>query len=340
MKKRILCLLLIFVLAFSLVAQARSGKDTERARSFERYYGLLPDEKTQQRIADLGEKLVVANGLSQYDFTFRVINSSEVNAVTLPGGYIYVYKGLIDFMPSDEEIAAVIGHEMGHVMGNHFARREREQWLTLLVGALLGGPEGAIAANAALASLPAYGQRDEREADDSGFKYLTEAGMNPYAMLVVMHKLGETENSQIRSNFAAHPEPLVRAGRINKYIEKMQVKPTVMESTTSALVQDGSWSFSVTQPDGENRPLYRAWLLAGNLYCISRGVDLSKDKFIVVEQKDSAQIYYADRLVYTVGQMDVLQQNQTASQKAAEYIESFRGWVDMKKQQPVAEKSQ
>ena len=332
MKKRVLYVLLILILALSFGAEARSSKDTERAKSFERYYGLLPDEAVQKRVANLGNRLVVANGLSEQNFTFKVINSSEINAVTLPGGYIYIYKGLLDFMPSDAEIAAVIGHEMGHVTGNHFARREREQWLTLLIGALLGGSEGAIAANAALASLPAYGQRDEREADDSGFKYLLQANMNPYAMLVVMHKLGETENSQIRSNFAAHPEPIVRAGRISKYIDKMQIQPVVTQEKIDSLIQDGEWRFSVKQPDGENKPLYRAWLLAGNLYCIANELNLDKDKFIVIEQKESAQIYYDDHLVYTIALMDVWQEEQTVSQKAAEYIESLRGWMDMIKQ--------
>lgn len=321
----------MFLLLLPFTAQAgRSASDTQTALKFENYYGLLPDEAVQKRIADLGEKLVIANELKKDDFTFKVINSAEINAVTLPGGYIYVYKGLIDFMPSDDEIAAVIGHEMGHVMGNHLARRQREQLLTTLIGAILGGPEAAIAANAALASLPAYNQRDEREADDSGFKYLFKANMNPYAMLVVMHKLGETDNAQIRSNFAVHPDPLVRAERIQKYINQLHITPLVFSNKEGAQVQDGSWSFDVKQPSDNTLPLYRAWLLAGNLYSIANEQNIAKEKFIVVEEKDQAYIYYGDRLVYTVGMLDIIQENTSLSKRASEYVESFRTWVESK----------
>lgn len=330
--------LAIFILCLSIFAinvenaeAGRSKADTNRALGFERYYGLLHDQEMQKRIDGIGQRLIAANNLSPDDFSFKVINSGEINAVTLPGGYIYVFKGLIDFMPTDEELAGVIGHEMGHVMGNHLARREREQLLTTIIGSILAGPEGAIAANAALASLPAYGQRDEREADDSGFEYMVKAKMNPYALLVVMNKLGDTETSGIRSNFAQHPEPATRAERIRKYVEQMDIEPKVIESGSSAIVKDGTWEFIIGQPDGPNKPLYRAWLLAGNLYTITLSETPVADKFIVVEEQNQAQIYYGENLIYTIGAMDTLKDGETFSNKAAIYVESLRTWANSKK---------
>ena len=330
MLRKFSVVLILFLLFMPAIAEARSAADTKRAEQFERYYGLLPDSDLQKRISAIGDRLITANGLSKDDFSFKVLNSPEINAVTIPGGYIYIYKGLVDFMPTDEELAAVIGHEMGHVTGNHLARRQREQLLAMLLGALIGGPEAAIAANAALAALPAYNQRDERDADDRGFDYIIKSKMNPYAMVVVMNKLADTDNSKIRSNFAQHPDPDVRAERIMKYIQKMQIKPDVLVQGNKASVVDSGWFFAINRSDGVNKPYYRALLLAGSFYLVSQDENISPDKFIVVEGKDRADIYYDDIHVYSVTQMDAAVDNKSVAQKAAEYVEQFRSWVQVK----------
>lgn len=331
MVKKLFVILFVLLIFVPTGAEAgRSPADAKRAAQFERYYGLLPDSELQKRISAIGERLVVANGLSKDDFTFKVLNSPEVNAVTIPGGYIYIFKGLSDFMQTDEELAAVIGHEMGHVTGNHIARREREQLLTMLLGALIGGPQAAIAANAALAALPGYNQRDEREADDSGFRFLVNANMNPYAMVVVMNKLADTDNSQIKRNFSQHPEPDVRARRIMKYIGNMKIKPEVDIFASKAVVRDDGWSFDITRSAGMNKPYYRALLLAGSFYLIARDDTLSPDKFIVVEERDKAEIYYDDIHVYTVTRIDASSESKSIAQKAYEYVEDFRQWVTLR----------
>ncbi|MDR3348116.1 MAG: M48 family metalloprotease [Acidaminococcales bacterium] len=323
-----LILILAHLFALSAPAGARSAADADRAGQFERYYGLFPDAAAQKRVSGIGNKLVAANGLNTDDFTFKVINSAEINALALPGGYIYLFKGLTDFMPSDDELAAVIGHEMGHVTGNHIARREREQLWAMIIGAILGGPEAAIAANAALAALPAYSQRDEREADDSGFMYVLGANMNPYAVLVVLNKLNDAdEHPDIKVNFAQHPEPSARAERIKKYLQRLQITPAVFEKEGAAEVQDGEWTMEVRVPDGAGKPLYRAWMLAGSLYAIAQAGAVDPDKFIVDEQKGLAGIYYGDRLVYAVNWLDLAAGGETLAQKAADYVEKLRLWA-------------
>jgi hypothetical protein len=319
-------LLLLFALAAPAAASSRS--DAVRAGQFEQYYGLLPDAAAQRRVERIGRKLAADNGLNVDEFTFKVINSAEINALALPGGYIYVFKGLMDFMPSDDELAAVIGHEIGHVAGNHIARREREQLWAMIIGAVLGGPEAAIAANAALASLPAYSQRDEREADDRGFQYLLGANMNPYAPVVVMNKLNDAdEHPDIKINFAQHPEPAVRAERIKKYIQRLKITPVVLEAGDAAEVRDGEWSMPVGAPDGTGKPLYRALMLAGNLYAIARSGAIDPDKFIVDEQKGFAGIYYGDRFVYAVNWMDIKAEGETFAQIAAGHVDRLRLWA-------------
>jgi len=328
MLKKIFLFLLLFCVNVSPLMAAPSAGATAQAERFERHYGLLPDAAAQARVAGIGRRLLEANGLSARNFSFKVINSAEINAVTLPGGYIYVYKGLLDFMQADEELAAVLGHEIGHVVGKHLARREREQLLALILGGLLGGGEGAIAAIAALGALPAYNQRDEREADDSGLQYLLGAQINPYALLVVMNKLHDTdEHPEIKSNFAQHPEPLIRAQRIKGHLQKLRVSPVVLENGASALIKDNDWSFAIEASDGFYKPLYRAWLLAGNLYALTRAGGVSADRFIVEEQRDSALIYYDDRLVHRLSRADLPTADTTLAQKAAECVERLREWA-------------
>jgi Zn-dependent protease with chaperone function len=328
MLQKIAFALLLLFFPLSAPAAARSQSDTARAGQFEQYYGLLPDEEAQRRVGAIGSKLVAANGFSPDGFTFKVINSAEINALALPGGYIYVFKGLLDFMPTDDEVAAVLGHEIGHVTGNHIARREREQLWSMIIGAILGGPEAAIAANAALAALPAYSQRDEREADDRGFSYLLGANMSPYAMLVVMNKLHDSdEHPDININFAQHPDPAVRAQRIKKYIQQMKIAPAVLETNGAFEVRDGEWSMVVRAPGGGDKPLYRAWLLAGSLYAIAQAGPVDPDKFIVDERKGFAGIYYGDRLVYNVHWPDVAASGDTFAQEAARCVALLRSWA-------------
>ena len=328
MPKKIMCIMMLFLFALSAPAAARSQSDAVRAGQVEKYYGLLPEDAAQKRVERIGRKLAAGNGLNVDELTFKVLNSAEINALVLPGGYIYVFKGLMDFMPSDDELAAVIGHEIGHVAGNHIARREREQLWAMIIGAVLGGPEAAIAANAALASLPAYSQRDEREADDRGFQYLLGANMNPYAPVVVMNKLNDAdEHPDIKINFAQHPEPAERAERIKKYIQRLKITPVVFETDDAAEVRDGEWVMRISAPGGAGKPLYRALMLAGNLYAVARSGAVDPDKFIVDEQKGFACIYYDDRLVYTVNWMDITAESETFAQIAASYVERLRVWA-------------
>ena len=328
MKKILLVLIVCFLSNVYNAEAGRSNSSIEQAKQIERYYGLYHDENVQKRIHDLGMLLVKTNGLNEEDFIFKVLNSGEINAVTLPGGHIYIYKGLIDYMQSDDEIAAVIAHEMGHVVGKHIVKREREQLLAMLLGGLVGGPEGAIALSAALAALPEYGQKEERDADDKGFQYMYEAKLNPYAMLIIMNRLYDSEETKIRSNFSSHPEPEVRAERVKKYIEKLKISPIVEEQKDgSAVVKDGAWIFTVTKPNNTYKPLYRAWFLAGNLYAISKDVKTLKEHFIVVENKESADIYYGKKIVFTVAKEDVLGTGKSLAEKANEYVSEFQRWV-------------
>jgi len=89
------------------------------AREIEKQYGLVQDQALQERVARIGNRIAAISDRKDLPYAFKVLDVKEINAFALPGGFIYVCKGLIDYMPSDDELAGVIGHEVGHVVKRH-----------------------------------------------------------------------------------------------------------------------------------------------------------------------------------------------------------------------------
>ena len=81
------------------------GKDV--AAQLEAKYGVVQDDDLQARVNNIGQRIVAVSGRQDLEYSFKVLNSDEVNAMAVPGGFIYVFKGLLDFMPSDDELAGV-----------------------------------------------------------------------------------------------------------------------------------------------------------------------------------------------------------------------------------------
>ena len=110
--------------------------------------------------------------------------------MAVPGGFIYVFKGLLDFMPSDDELAGVLGHEVGHIVKRHSVKQVEKQMALTLLTIILTKGQGFILADATMQALMAgYSRSDEREADEQGFTLTNKAGFNPYSMLITVSKL-------------------------------------------------------------------------------------------------------------------------------------------------------
>ena len=110
----------------------------------ENHYGLVQDDEIQDRVNRIGQKLLQNGTRPGLTYTFKVLNTPDVNALACPGGFIYVYKGLLDYMTSDDELAAVLGHEIGHIEKRHTVHQMEQQMalslLTLLAGVASGCP--------------------------------------------------------------------------------------------------------------------------------------------------------------------------------------------------------
>lgn len=187
-------------------------------------------------VVRVGQGIAVQSGLATRPDAFRVtlLNSSVNNAFAVPGGYVYITRQLVGLMNNEAELAAVLGHEVGHVAARHSARRQNRATRNTLLGAgaailssvLLGGnsPLGQQISQAALQGSQLltlqFSRRQELEADNLGIRYLTGAGYDPRAMSTLLSSLAaqNTLDAQLQGRGDAsmpawastHPDPASR----------------------------------------------------------------------------------------------------------------------------------
>ncbi len=177
-------------------AQAGPGaKIYQELREKEQFY---PDERWQQYVTDIGERLLANSSHAGANYTFTVLDNPAVNAFATEDAFIFVNRGLISFMRSEDELAGVIGHEIGHVIGRHGKKRSRNRFL-----GEIGGWLGALATgtstvwdltNTLTATLQSgYGRANELEADEYGAEFLARSGYNPHAMIDSIQALKDHE---------------------------------------------------------------------------------------------------------------------------------------------------
>jgi len=185
---------------------------------------LIEEGEIVAYVRSLGSKMVKQMGTTLYDYQFFVIDKPDVNAFAVPGGYVFVYRGLIEALGSEGELASIIGHELAHVQARHIQRRmEQGKVLSIatLVGALaaafLGMSAGGDASRAVLMGSMAgskslelkYSRDNEEEADQLGFRYLCDAGYDPIHTIHAMQALGQNRiasgTSNIPSYLSTHP---------------------------------------------------------------------------------------------------------------------------------------
>ena len=313
------------------------------AEQIEARYGVINDMEIAERVDRIGQSLVDVCGRKNIKYSFKVLNTDDVNALACPGGYIYVFKGLLDYMPSDAELAGVLGHEIGHVVKRHTVHQlEKNMWTQLaaiLAGAATGNGDvlamGMVVGDALAAG---YSRADESAADREGFAYTVKAGYSPYAMLVTMHKLQELALEYGNPGwgiFDSHPDPEQRIRNMYKLMDPLKMTPSPVSNTDgTASVKESFgnsskdiWEFRIAAAAGGNKPLYRAELLAGALYQVRQKERIEPTHFIVFETNDKAEIYYEDIQVHTVWRQDAVGFADTGGY-AAYCVNCFRDWTD------------
>ncbi|HEY3411574.1 MAG TPA: M48 family metalloprotease [Armatimonadota bacterium] len=183
------------------------------------------------RVEHVGQRLVNAlpsNDRKTWDFRFHVIDSKEVNAFALPGGNMFIYTGLLDRIKTDDELAAVMGHEMTHVRKEHWANmaakdQERSAGLGILLGVTRASRDWYNVAGVAnsLVNLR-YSRKDEDQADEGGLNNMVAAGYRPSGMLDLFHTLEVAAREGSTPTFLRdHPLTSTRIAKTKQRIARM-----------------------------------------------------------------------------------------------------------------------
>ncbi|MAT90819.1 MAG: peptidase M48 Ste24p [Flavobacteriaceae bacterium] len=192
----------------------------------EQYGGLYPDERMQNYVDMVGQKLV-NNTMARetpYQYDFHLLADAQtVNAFALPGGQIFITYALYSRLENEDQLAGVLGHEIGHVLGRHSAERiaNTEFWQTVSQGASVGADAGGLLSGIGQNVLLGNGREDELESDDLGVRFMIRAGYDPYEMIEVMEILKAAAGPNRAPEFkSTHPDPDNRIEQIEAAIEK------------------------------------------------------------------------------------------------------------------------
>jgi predicted Zn-dependent protease len=195
--------------------------------------GLYADEDLQDYVQNLGRTLAAATERPHLPWTFRVLDDPVVNAFALPGGFVYITRGILPYLDSEAELAGVLEHEIGHVTARHSVEKMSRAQFTQIgsrLGGLLGSRVeslmGIVTAPVQLLDLK-FSRDDETEADRLGVRYMGAQGYDPYELAEVMGMLGRSsgsgEEGRVPQWLSTHPTPENREENIRELASQATV---------------------------------------------------------------------------------------------------------------------
>lgn len=292
---RVMALLLIGAILFpvgwaqesSPASPELSPKDKEEIElgkkivaEIEKEYKFVTDPEVVERVNRIGQTLAAIarrtpttarwgeGGGAQFEYTFRVIDDKEVNAFSIPGGFIFIYRGLLDFASSDDELAGVIAHEIAHADHRHVStllRADARVQQQVLLPALLIGLFGRLPAEDfsnvvagaqlyRIARLSRFSQEAETDADLTALEYLRQSPYNPVGLLVFMERLAAEERKRPQIDwgiFRTHPITRERVANLRQKLIEYGVP--IRRREVSPALQVKAVPAEKDQPEG----LYR-----------------------------------------------------------------------------------
>ncbi len=203
----LLCLCLL-----PLPATVHAESDGEKQyREFVEAGALYDNPELQAYIDRIGKRLVAVSEKPKGKFTFSILDSEMINAFAAPGGYIYISRGILPYLDSEDELAGVLGHEIGHVTAGHHGRQSRANITNKIVAVtayILTGSGDLAEASSMYGSelMSGYGREMELEADKLGAEFMHRAGYDPQAMLQVIGVLKDQEQyARIKARSSGKP---------------------------------------------------------------------------------------------------------------------------------------
>jgi predicted Zn-dependent protease len=213
----------------SMDQEIQMGREADREIS--ESMGIYPDEKLQKYVSEIGLSIAAKSEWPELPWSFKVIDDATVNAFALPGGFIYVTRGILAHFNSEAQLAGVLGHEIGHVTARHSSVRMSKAQITQLGVGLAMVLEPRLQSIAPLAGAGmqimflSFSREDERDADKLGVRYMAEMGYNPETLIAVMETLGRVSEAggeeRLPQWLASHPNPENRQENIRGHIKDL-----------------------------------------------------------------------------------------------------------------------
>ena len=203
--------------------------DENHSKIVQKYGGIYQNPKVANYVTRLGRKIAAVSEQPNEKWTFTVLDTPTVNAFALPGGYVYVTRGLVALANSEAELAGVLGHEIGHVTAGHSSLRQERAGIATgvllgaqILGAIAGIDAGLLKAGTQIGQIAVggilanYSRSDELAADTLGIRYLAKSGYDPYAQADFLESMGASSgldaklkgkgyNPNATNFFASHP---------------------------------------------------------------------------------------------------------------------------------------
>ena len=184
---------------FGTAKEVKLGRSI--AKKIEKKFGLSKDVQLQERLEQIGQRLVSVCDRKDIVYCFRVLEDEKVNAFSLPGGYVYANTGLIEEAESDDELAGVLAHEIGHIVARHSVKRLQTalgyNLISMLALAVTRDARFKRGADLAFAQImQGYSREDEFLADELAVRYVQEAGYRPEAVISFLEKLRQIEKEK------------------------------------------------------------------------------------------------------------------------------------------------
>ena len=219
--------------------ELRVGRE-QHPQIIKAFGGEFGSSELRRYVDSIGQLLARTVERKTFKYTFTLLNSEVVNAFALPGGYIYISRGLMALAENEAEVAGVLAHELGHINALHHGRREGQGLLAniLVVGAGIAGGRAAADLGGMVVggALRAYSREHELESDSLALRYMSRAGYDPEAMVNFLRKmrassrleakrLGKSPDKVDEFNYlATHPAPAERVRLASQQAQQYQVK--------------------------------------------------------------------------------------------------------------------
>jgi predicted Zn-dependent protease len=202
----------------------------ELSAEVEKEYTIYDNTEVAAYVQSVGQKVVRVCDRKDIEYHFTVIEKDELNAFAMPGGYVYVYTGLMKDLDDEAQLAAVLAHEVGHVTARHSTERLTTMYGYQLLASLILGDDpnfwaGLVANIFSTTGMLAYSRNNEYEADRLGLTYANAAGYDPDGMVELLAKFIDTERgepSKLEEWLSTHPPSTERMNRVKTMVAGLQ----------------------------------------------------------------------------------------------------------------------